>query len=324
MKSFTVSIALATYNGEEHLLEQLNSYIGQTRCPDEVVICDDGSTDRTLAIVSDFAQRSPFSVRIVRNEANLGYTQNFAKALTLCSGDVIFPSDQDDVWFPEKIQRTLALLSENPQCWLLIHDGKFTDANGNPTGLTKMGQVRSGYGPSDFIVTGALSVIRREFLAAALPIPEGIVGHDIWLHKLCSLFDGRRLKVDDCLQTIRRHSSNTSEWVVNSNRKISPIDVLKAQMSTRPAVNYRDRIELNNRLRERITALTLADSRSAWRDLNVGALGRLEREFTALKARESLIERGPVGRRIKAVSMLFNGDYKEFNGWRSFLRDFVR
>jgi glycosyltransferase involved in cell wall biosynthesis len=81
-----VSIALTTYNGALHLQEQLDSYVKKTRRPDEVVICDDGSTDDTLSIITEFVKTAPFSVRVIRNNYNLGYTQNFAKALSLCVG----------------------------------------------------------------------------------------------------------------------------------------------------------------------------------------------------------------------------------------------
>ena len=96
------SIALATYNGERYLQEQLNSFLHQTRLPDEIIACDDCSTDRTMDILESFAISALFAVYIYRNAINLGYTKNFERAISLCSGDVIFLSDQDDVWFPKR------------------------------------------------------------------------------------------------------------------------------------------------------------------------------------------------------------------------------
>lgn len=98
-----ISIAMATYNGAKYLQEQLDSFVTQTRQPDELVVCDDGSSDATVEILRHFAAGAPFAVEIHENEVNLSHAKNFEKALSLCGGDVIFFSDQDEVWFPEKV-----------------------------------------------------------------------------------------------------------------------------------------------------------------------------------------------------------------------------
>ena len=84
-----ISIAMATYNGGKYLREQLDSFLAQTRLPDELVITDDCSTDDTLAIIETFAATAPFEVRWERNEQNLGYTGNFNKALMKAAGDLV-------------------------------------------------------------------------------------------------------------------------------------------------------------------------------------------------------------------------------------------
>ena len=101
-KTLTISIAMTTYNGEKYLQEQLDSFLGQNRLPDELVVCDDGSQDRTMAILESFSSRAPFPVRIYRNSAKLGYSKNFEKAGSLCTGDIIAFSDEDDVWDAQK------------------------------------------------------------------------------------------------------------------------------------------------------------------------------------------------------------------------------
>ena len=97
VKSSTVSVALCTYNGERFLQEQLDSIAMQTWTPDEVVVGDDGSSDSTLEILERWKQSVPFSVRIERNERNLGFAKNFESTLSRCTGDVVFLCDQDDV-----------------------------------------------------------------------------------------------------------------------------------------------------------------------------------------------------------------------------------
>ena len=81
---------MATYNGEEFILEQLESCANQTKLPDELVIADDCSTDRTLEIIEKFKKVAPFKIKVYSNKTNLGYTQNFNKAMKLCTNELIF------------------------------------------------------------------------------------------------------------------------------------------------------------------------------------------------------------------------------------------
>jgi glycosyltransferase involved in cell wall biosynthesis len=101
-----ISVALCTYNGERFLHQQLDSIAMQTRLPDELVVCDDRSTDRTLAIVREFAASAPYPVRVFENQANLGFAANFEGAIRRCDGDLIALSDQDDVWYPTRLERS--------------------------------------------------------------------------------------------------------------------------------------------------------------------------------------------------------------------------
>ncbi len=319
----TVSIALATYNGAEYLADQLNSYLGQTLLPDELVICDDASDDITVQILEDFAASCPFEVRVIRNPIRLGYTQNFSKALSLCRSDLVFLSDQDDEWHSDKISAVLDILVDNPSCWLVIHDGEIVGVDGSRSGVTKMGQVRSGYGSDASLVTGALSVARKDFLSLALPIPEEVVGHDIWLHRLCGFFPHRRVVVPESLQTIRRHDRNSSEWVVNSTERVGRLDVLLSQASTIPSTDYGDRIRLNRALHDRMVTVGHQDRRADRASVDE-AVQKLERERQALEMRQTLVDSGPVARRLLALKMLFQGRYGQFNGWRSLVRDMLR
>lgn len=111
-----MSIAMATYNGARYLREQLDSFAAQTRLPDELVVCDDGSSDDTLNILEEFARTAPFQVRIFRNDVNLGYAQNFARALERCVGDLVFLSDHDNVWFEDKIDVKESYALKIPTC----------------------------------------------------------------------------------------------------------------------------------------------------------------------------------------------------------------
>src|SRR5215204_884173 len=131
-----LSIALATYNGEAFLEAQLRSFLCQTRLPDEVVVSDDCSEDATPHILEAFSREAPFEVVVLHNATKLGFVRNFERAIKACTGDVIFLSDQDDVWFAEKVSAVEQAFNENLDCMLVIHDQQITDAQLKFTGNT--------------------------------------------------------------------------------------------------------------------------------------------------------------------------------------------
>lgn len=99
-----LSVALCTYNGAKYIEEQILSILNQTMPVDEIVVCDDGSTDETLQIINRIKEKSLVEIRVFCNETTLGVCANFQEAVDLCRGDVIFLSDQDDVWHPHKVK----------------------------------------------------------------------------------------------------------------------------------------------------------------------------------------------------------------------------
>lgn len=108
-----ISIALTTYNGARFLQEQLDSIYNQTMPPDEVVVCDDGSTDETITILREYEQRYGLIYHV--NTTSLGINRNFLQAIRLCHGEYIALCDQDDVWLPDKIEKTYRQLAKLPQ-----------------------------------------------------------------------------------------------------------------------------------------------------------------------------------------------------------------
>jgi len=212
-----ISIAMATYNGAKYLREQLDSFVAQTRLPDELVITDDCSTDNTIEIIQAFAATAPFAVRWEQNEKNHGYTGNFNHALMKTTGDLVFLSDQDDVWFPEKLAIMERYALDNPTALVMMNDAALTDAALNDTGLTKQGQIASAGLDQSAFVMGCCAVVRRELLDICLPIPAQFNGHDGWIVKLAEGV-GRKHVVPDVLQWYRRHEANESQFIANSTR----------------------------------------------------------------------------------------------------------
>src|SRR5580700_9119831 len=103
MSNPCISLAMATFNGARYLGDQLTSLASQTVKPLELVACDDGSTDETIALLQSFSASAPFTVRIIQNVNRLGYKQNFMKAASLCKGSLIAFCDQDDIWNDNKL-----------------------------------------------------------------------------------------------------------------------------------------------------------------------------------------------------------------------------
>ena len=109
-----VSIAMTTYNGEKYVEKQLRSIFAQTRQPEEIIICDDCSKDHTVEIVRRIVEeyKAADRVRLVENQQNLGYIRNFHQAIGMTSGDYLFLADQDDEWYPHKLERVLEVMEE--------------------------------------------------------------------------------------------------------------------------------------------------------------------------------------------------------------------
>ena len=110
-----VSVAMATYNGANYILEQLDSILSQTRAVDEIIICDDCSKDNTVTIVKEYIHQHQLQskCRLEVNEKNLGYGSNFIQAVRKSRGDIIFFCDQDDIWVKDRVQIMTSLMEEN-------------------------------------------------------------------------------------------------------------------------------------------------------------------------------------------------------------------
>lgn len=214
-----VSVAMATYNGEQFLGEQLKSLAEQTRLPDELIVTDDGSTDKTLKVLQQFAKTAPFEIRVVTNDTNLGFAQNFGKALSLCTGDVIMLCDQDDYWYKDKIATMLDEMDVSPEISLFLCDTALTDEALRPIGATKLGLIRDYGLPDQAHVMGCCMAIRRALLQLALPIPQSIPAHDNWIAQLGDEF-GTSKRLELTLQYHRRHQSNTSDYFVNKTHTL--------------------------------------------------------------------------------------------------------
>lgn len=322
-----ISIAMTTYNGSLYLQEQLNSFVKQTRQPDELVVCDDCSTDTTIDILHNFQIQAPFPVRLFQNDKNLGFIKNFEKALSFCSGDLLFLSDQDDVWFENKLEIIEQAFSMHPEKMVVLNDLEIATENLQPTGRSKLKNIRKlGLGDAYFII-GCCTAIRRSWLDIALPIPEVVgyhhIPHDIWINKLADLL-GLRLIIERPLQLYRRHGKNASSSPFNSTARTSRLKMLAGYGLGDARVSWRAQIAHTslylNRLEENQTQL---------RALGVGerlepALARLRSRLPALERRLAIAARPRWRRSPELLRFWLSGGYRNFAGWKSALKDMVR
>ncbi|MGA3223012.1 MAG: glycosyltransferase family 2 protein [Acidobacteriaceae bacterium] len=213
-----ISVALCTYNGERFLPQQLASIAKQTRPPDELVVCDDRSTDRTVALLQEFAASSPYPVKIFENEHNLGYAANFERAIRLCAGNLIALSDQDDIWYPIRLERSEKEFAAHPQAGLVFSDADvINDSNelAGPTLWQRLGF--AGKRAQDLLaghyvvlakhrfVTGATVMFRADLRDRLLPIGDGWI-HDEWIALIAAAFSDLR-PIDQPLIRYRIHDS---------------------------------------------------------------------------------------------------------------------
>lgn len=126
-----LSVALCTYNGEKYITKQINSILMQSTPVDEIVICDDGSTDRTIAILEEIKQNGSTDIIIHRNTQNIGVCANFESAISLCKGDIIFLSDQDDIWEKDKVKTIVSWFDAHPQKSAVFTDASLINENDN-------------------------------------------------------------------------------------------------------------------------------------------------------------------------------------------------
>lgn len=221
-----VSVAMATFNGEKHVIEQLESLARQTLMPVELIVTDDGSTDKTVDFILGFADQLEFPVQVVRNDVRLGYGKNFLKAASLSKSKYVAFCDQDDIWHPEKI----ALVNEvasRAEHDLIVHGGKVVDAS-----LIELGETFPNVAEgvieldrySKMFFPGYAMTVKRDFLEklnyeSHIDVEDKSFEHDLWI---CSsiLQGGSCYGINKPLVSYRQHDSNVIGFsaLMNSER----------------------------------------------------------------------------------------------------------
>jgi glycosyltransferase involved in cell wall biosynthesis len=221
----SVSVAMATHNGERFIREQLESLAAQDCLPSELVITDDGSEDQTVAIAEQFAKSAPFRVNIYRGSERLGFRANFMRAANLCACELIAFCDQDDVWSPRKLARCIEPFRD-PTVLLAYHNAHVVTEAGEPhDSLDHFGAAPIRPPLSCYPIRwmqyplGFTEVFHRSILKFSdlwqmssdycdLTAP---MGHDQWVFFIASVF-GSIAYIDEALVSYRQHGANTVGW----------------------------------------------------------------------------------------------------------------
>jgi glycosyltransferase involved in cell wall biosynthesis len=322
MKQARLSIAMCTFNGMPFLREQLDGFLTQTRQPDGLVVSDDGSRDGTRQHLQRFADRAPFPVRLFLNPSNLGVRKNFDRAIGLCHGDLIFLSDQDDVWLPEKLGCFVEKFSRHPEAGLVFSDAEMVDESltsmgyrmWRTFGFTKADQAAtaSGRGFDVLIkhtfVAGATMAFRSIYKPLILPIPDQHWAHDAWISLLVSAVSQTAI-VTEPMNLYRQTQ------VLGGTRK-SP---LRKYRDARQRVNAGFFLQMAKRyrtVRQRLIA--------HWTDpSNRPVIEAIDKRIQICQVRAK-IRQQPLMRLPLVLKTLLQGDYHLVgHGWKTALLDLV-
>lgn len=323
----SVSVALCTRNGAEFLGEQLDSILGQTTPPLQLVLSDDDATDGTVRLARERIEAfrqvgGQIEFVVMQNHPALGVAQNFAQALAACTGDLIALCDQDDVWHPERVEVIARYFADHPGVTLVHSDALLVDDDGKPLGRTlfeslrvtarERMQVERGIAIHTLIrrniVTGATTVFRRALVDLALPIPPGWI-HDEWLAMIAAVF-GKVAIVPGVLVDYRQHASNQIGAEELTLRRA--LDKLREPRTERNRNLYIRAQALADRLHEVDDRIDQRYYRIAW--------GKLEHERFRLALPTSRV------RRIVPVFVSeVSGKYRRYGlGTQDALRDLVQ
>lgn len=204
----TVSVCLASYNGEHYIEEQIQSVLAQLAPSDELIVSDDASSDQTVDIIKRMGDTR---IRLLQNAKSLGIVQNFARALKAAQNEVIFLCDQDDVWLPNKVDRMLVALTNGI---MVVSDCQVVDAQLAPLHASFFALRGSRPGIAQNLwrnaYLGCCIAFKRTLLSRALPVPSKVPMHDMWLGLVAQTM-GTVVFLPEVLSLYRRHGNAASD-----------------------------------------------------------------------------------------------------------------
>lgn len=213
-----ISVALAAYKGERYIAEQLNSILCQLGENDEIIVSDDFPAGKTREVVSEIHDKR---IRYIEGQGK-GVVRNFENALNACTGDVIFLSDQDDVWMPDKVQKVLAEIRNGAD--LVLHDAAVTDGSLNITDPSFFAVHGSNASFAKNLIrnsfVGCCMAFTRKVMADSLPFPNELPMHDWWIALAAMKKGYKTVLLPESLIKWRRHGENVTGGKTSTVQKI--------------------------------------------------------------------------------------------------------
>ena len=207
----SISVCVATYNGEKYITEQINSILNQIGNYDQIVISDDCSTDKTCEIVKAVGDSR---IILIENKETIGVIRNFEKSLERVKGNYIFLCDQDDIWKPDKVKVCLEYLNIYD---IVVSDCEIIDEKENVVLGSYFSRRKSGKGFFKNLwantYLGCCIAFKKEILDIALPFPSDIPMHDIWFGFIGEAFFKTHF-IEEQLVSYRMHNQNISPTTV--------------------------------------------------------------------------------------------------------------
>ncbi len=328
-----ISVVLCSFNGELFIEAQLQSIAQQTRVPDELILLDDQSTDSTVDIAKSVCASSKIHAVIDINEIRLGVEENFSRAMSKASGDVIFFCDQDDVWLPERVEKMITPFQKDNEISLVYSDGYIAGPNLEPSEYTLFSRIpgkklqdgdarrvghrlRDGHSPGIKASSMAFASWVRDL---AGPMPDG-VPHDSWI-AFFGYALGKVVTIDQPLHYYRRHDRTAGN---SSSNKLIP--GLQARKKTDQGAILREKAHLAQCLYDRM----------CWLEQEMGGSRLFPHRFSelkldakdaahTLKAREKVVACSRwLPRILKGTVSLMKGDYIAITDYKQKFRIFCR
>lgn len=314
-----LSVALCTYNGEKFIGEQLCSIQKQTILPFEMVICDDNSSDETIMFARSFADNASFQIRLFQNKPGLGVVKNFERAISLCTGDYVALSDQDDVWLPNKLEMALKTMQDAEKKYgretpILVHsDLIVTDSHCNILSSSFMKSQNIFHPDIDPLktllvqnfVTGCTMLINRPLVDLSLPIPDGVIMHDWWI-ALVAASCGKIVFIPEGSIHYRQHGGNVvgakKFFSFKNFKRIIELDSLDLSI----AKTYQQVVLLLNQYNEKMDKVVKCIIREHLSNLQRGGF------FAAIQTKLRGICKQGLLRNTAFLCLMIKGGYKKY------------
>jgi len=205
---------MTSCDGGKYIAKQLDSILPQLAKDDELVICDDCSSDSTVPIINSYNDPR---IRLIKNAVRLGVIKNFEKCIASAKNELIFLADQDDIWMSDKVKKISRVFSENPRITLVLSNAQVIDESGKVINSRvfkfyrriNIGFIRAIKNIVKNNYLGAAIAFRKDMVKHILPIPGDVPMHDMWIGILNDIY-GRTYYHDEPLIKYRRHSRNVT------------------------------------------------------------------------------------------------------------------